>query len=92
MLTVTVLIIEEPFLTALAISPIIFFHIYILLLKCVHTMALAACCLWLVSWYVEAWRLQLLAIDQDPGTKLGPGMTHDPELSCDGLQLARVSV
>ena len=46
----------------------------------------------LVPWFVELERLQLLAIDQDPGTKLGPGMAHDPELSCDGLQLARVSV
>ena len=64
----------------------------ILLLKCVHTMALAACCLWLVSWFVEAWRLELLAVDQDPGTKLGPSIAHDLELSCDGLQLARVSV
>ncbi len=55
-------------------------------------MALAACCLWLVSWFVEAWRLELLAVDHDPWTKLGPSIAHDLELSCDGLQLARVSV
>ena len=45
--------------------------------------ALAAC-----PRYPEAWRLKLLAIDQDPGTKLGPVVGHDLELSCDGLQLA----
>ena len=55
-------------------------------------MALAACCLWLVSWCMEAWRLQLGAIDLDPGAKLLPSIAHDLELSCDGLQLARVSV
>ena len=36
----------------------------------------------------EAWSLQLLAIDRDPGTKLLPSIAHDLELSCDGLQLA----
>ena len=40
----------------------------------------------------EAWSLQLLAIDHDPWTKLGPTIAHDLELSCDGLQLARASV
>ena len=33
--------------------------------------------------------MQLLAIDPDPGAKLGPVMTHDFELSCDGQQLGR---
>jgi len=70
----------------------IFLSIFILLLKCVHTMTLVACCLALVSWFVEAWRLQLGAIDQDPGTKLLPVITHDLELSCDGQQLALRSV
>ena len=37
----------------------------------------------------EAWSLQLLAIDQDPGAEALPVITHDFELSCDGLQLAR---
>jgi len=41
---------------------------------------------------MELERLQLLAIDQDPGTKLRPGIAHDLELSCDGLQLACISV
>ena len=39
--------------------------------------------------YPEAWGLKLLAIDLDPGAKLGPPITHDLKLSCDGLQLAR---
>jgi len=50
-------------------------------------MALAASGLALGPWFVEAWRLQLLAIDHDPWAKLGPGLAHDPELSCDGLKL-----
>jgi len=36
---------------------------------------------------VEAWRLQLLAIDPDPGAKLLPGIGHDLELQADGRQL-----
>jgi len=40
----------------------------------------------------EAWSLQLLAVDRDPGAKALPGIAHDLELSCDGQQLARVSV
>ena len=52
-------------------------------------MALAACCLVLGPWFAEAWRLQLLAIDRDPGAKVLPVITHDLELSCDGQQLAR---
>ena len=36
-----------------------------------------------------AWRLQLLAVDLDPGTKPGPVIAHDLELSRDGLQLGR---
>ena len=51
-------------------------------------MALAACCLVLGPWFAEAWRLQLLAIDRDPGAKVLPVITHDLELSCDGQQLA----
>ena len=48
-----------------------------------------ACCLPLAAWYPEAWSLQLAAIDHDPGTKLGPSIAHDFELSCDGQQLSR---
>jgi len=33
--------------------------------------------------------LKLLTIDPDPGTKLGPSIAHDFELSCDGQQLGR---
>ena len=51
-------------------------------------MALAACSLVLGPWFVEAWSLQLLAVDRDPGAKLLPGIAHDLELSCDGCQLA----
>jgi len=39
----------------------------------------------LAPWFVKLGRLQLLAIDPDPGTKLGPSIAHDLELSCDGL-------
>ena len=39
-------------------------------------------------WFVKAWRLELLAVDRDPGTEALPAVTHDLELSCDGLQLA----
>ena len=38
-------------------------------------------------WFVERGRLQLLAIDHDPGAKALPVITHDFELSCDGQQL-----
>ena len=41
---------------------------------------------------MERRRLKLLTIDPDPGTKTLPVITHDLELSCDGLQLARASV
>ena len=41
------------------------------------------------SRYPEAWSLKLGAIDQYPGTKLGPTIAHDFELSSDGLELAR---
>jgi hypothetical protein len=41
------------------------------------------------SWYSKAWRLKLLTIDHDPGTKLSPSIAHDLELSCDGRKLAR---
>ena len=46
--------------------------------------ALATC-----SRYPEAWSLKLVAIDQYPGTKLGPTIAHDLQFSCDGLELAR---
>jgi len=46
-----------------------------------------ACSLALGPWFVEAWRLQLLAIDRDPGTKLGPAIAHDLELQTNGLKL-----
>jgi len=52
----------------------------ILLLKCVHTVALAACSLVLGPWFVEAWGLELLAIDPDPWAKLLPGVAHNLEL------------
>ena len=48
-----------------------------------------ACSLALGPWFVEAWSLQLLAVDHDPGAKLGPPIAHDLQLSCDGLQLWR---
>jgi len=51
--------------------------------------ALVACCLVLGPWFVELGRLQLLAVDHDPGAKALPVITHDLELSCDGLQLGR---
>jgi len=44
------------------------------------------------SFNPEAWSLQLLAINKNPGAKALPAVTHDLELSCDGCQLARVSV
>jgi len=37
----------------------------------------------------EAWGLQLLAVDRDPGTMSGPAVAHDLELQANGLQLAR---
>ena len=54
-------------------------------------MALAAWSLQLGPWSMdpEAWSLQLLAVDRDPGTKLRPGIAHDLQLSRDGQQLAR---
>ena len=57
-------------------------------------MTLAACCLTLVArpWDPQVWCLQLFTIDKNPGAKLFPGIAHDLELSCDGLQLARASV
>jgi len=48
---------------------------------------LAAWSLGLVLGFVEAWRFQLGAIDQDPWTVLGPAVTHDLELQGYGLQL-----
>ena len=50
-------------------------------------MALAACCLVLGPWFAEAWRLQLLTIDQDPGAMLSPSIAHDLELQANGLKL-----
>ena len=51
-------------------------------------MALAAWSLGLVPWFVEAWSLELLAIDPDPRSILRPVITHDLELSPDRQQLA----
>ena len=51
-------------------------------------MTLAAWSLGLVPWFVKAWSLELLAIDPDPWSILRPVITHDLELSCDGLKLA----
>ena len=48
---------------------------------------LGACSLALGPWFVELGRLQLLAVDRDPGAKALPGITHDLELSRDGQQL-----
>jgi len=55
----------------------------------VASLWLAASWSMLVARDPEAWSLQLVAIDHDPGTVLRPGVAHDLELSCDGLQLAR---
>ena len=52
-------------------------------------MALVASGLALGPWFVEAWRLQLLAIDQDPGTMLSPSIAHDLELQGKRRQLSR---
>ena len=38
-------------------------------------------------WFSQAWSLQLLAVDRDPGAKALPVITHDLELSCDGQEL-----
>ena len=59
-----------------------------ILLECVH-IVLEACSLALDPWFSQAWSLQLLAVDHDPGTEALPSIAHDLELSCDGLQLAR---
>ena len=53
---------------------------------------LAAWGLMLAAWSLrplEAWGLKLLTIDQDPGAKLGPTITHDLELSSDGGRTGR---
>ena len=50
-------------------------------------MALAAWSLGLVSWFVKAWSLELLAIDPDPWSILRPIITHDLELQTNGLKL-----
>jgi len=47
-------------------------------------MALGAWSLVLAAWLPQAWRLELGAIDHDPGTKALPVITHDLELSRDG--------
>ena len=54
-----------------------------------HIVALGACSLTLGPCFVELRRLKLLTIDPDPGTKALPVITHDLELSSDGLELAR---
>jgi len=56
------------------------------------SLLLVACSLPLVPWFVELRRLKLVAIDPDPGTEALPVITHDLELSCDGLQLTRARV
>ena len=35
----------------------------------------------------QAWSLHLLPVNFYSGAKLGPGIAHDLELSCDGQQL-----
>ena len=52
-------------------------------------MALGACSLPLVPGLPQAWSLQLLTIDIDPGAHALPGVGHDLELSRDGQQLSR---
>ena len=37
----------------------------------------------------EAWSLQLLAIDQDPGTMLSPSVGHDLKVQANRRQLSR---
>ena len=49
------------------------------------TLWLAAWRLGLVPWFVEAWSLKLVTVDPDPWTEALPVITHDLELSCDGL-------
>jgi len=53
---------------------------------------LVACSLPLVPGLLQAWSLQLATINKNLGTKALPGIAHDLELSCDGLQLARARV
>jgi hypothetical protein len=48
---------------------------------------LVACSLPLAACLSQAGRLQLLAIDFDPGAKLSPGITHDLELQTNCLKL-----
>tara|TARA_R110002020_G_scaffold62690_1_gene167460 strand:- start:409 stop:585 length:177 start_codon:yes stop_codon:yes gene_type:complete len=50
---------------------------------------LEAWSLGLGPWFVKAWSLELLAVDQDPWTKPGPGIAHDFQFSRDGCQLCR---
>jgi len=52
-------------------------------------MALDACGLARGPGFVEAWRLQLLAVDHDPRTMLSPSVTHDLELQANRRQLRR---
>ena len=41
-----------------------------------------------LSWcHPELQGLECSLVDRDPGPELRPGMTHDLELSCDGLEL-----
>ena len=55
-------------------------------------MTLAAWSLGLVPWFVEAWSLQLGAVDQDPRAMSGPSIAHDLELQGYGRQLLRCCV
>ena len=50
-------------------------------------MALAAWSLGLATRLVEAWSLQLGAVDQDPRAVLRPAVAHDLELQGYGAQL-----
>jgi len=54
-------------------------------------MALVNCSL-VASGDVELRGFHCSLVDHDPGTVFGPSIAHDLELSCDGQQLARVSV
>ena len=53
------------------------FHSSFILYESGHIVALAAWSLGLVPGFVEAWSLQLGAIDQDPWTMSGPSIAHD---------------
>ena len=60
-------------------------------IACLYPVIMAlVCCSFFsgLGWcYPELQGIQCSLVDRDPGTEARPVMTHDPELSCDGLQL-----